>query len=198
MGHAHVASRFDLAGFLAWEDEQPDRHEWVDGEVFAMTGARDAHNRIALNFASTLKAALRGTPCRTFMADMKVYIEAADSVVYPDVFVTCDARDRSAEADLVKRHPTLVIEVISNSTGAYDRGRKFALYRSVASLKEVLFVEQDRMQVDLFRRGGDGRWVLYPAGATDQVELASLDQALSVASIYEDVLPAAAEEPPPP
>lgn len=195
MGHAHVASRFDLAGFLAWEAEQPDRHEWVDGEVFAMTGARDAHNRIAGNLYVALRNSLRGTPCRTFMSDMKVHIETTDAVVYPDVFVTCDPRDRSAEADLAKRHPTLVVEVISNSTGAYDRGRKFELYRSLASLQEVLFVEQDRMQVDLFRRNDDGHWVLYPAGEADAIELTSLGQTLSVASIYEDVLPAA-EEPP--
>lgn len=195
MGQAQVAGRFDLAGFLAWEAEQPDRHEWVDGEVMLKPSASDAHNRIAGNLAIGLKTAMRGTPCRTFMADMKLYIEAADAVVYPDVFVTCDPRDRSAEADPAKRHPTLVVEVISNSTGACDRGRKFALYRSVASLQEVLFVEQDRMQVDLFRRNDDGHWVLYPAGAADEIELASLGQVLSVASVYEDVLPAA-EEPP--
>lgn len=195
MGNAHVADQLDLVGFLAWEAEQPDRHEWVDGEVMLKSSASDAHNRIAGNLAIELKTSLRGTPCRTYMADMKVHIEAADAVVYPDVFVTCDPRDRSAEADLAKRHPTLVVEVISNSTGAYDRGRKFELYRSLASLQEVLFVEQDRMQVDLFRRNDDGHWVLYPAGEADAIELASLEQTLSVASVYEDVLPAA-EEPP--
>jgi len=195
MGHAHVADQLDLVGFLAWEAEQPDRHEWVDGEVILKSSASDAHNRIAGNLAMELKTSLRGTPCRTYMSDMKVHIEAADAVVYPDMFVTCDPRDRSAEADLAKRHPTLVVEVISNSTGAYDRGRKFALYRSLASLQEVLFVEQDRMQVDLFRRNDEGHWVLYPAGEADAIELTSLGQTLSVASIYEDVLPAA-EAPP--
>jgi Uma2 family endonuclease len=189
MGHAQPVAKFDLPAFLAWEAEQSDRHEWVDGEVFAMTGARDAHNRIALNFAAALKTALRGSPCRTFMADMKLHIAAADAVVYPDVFVTCDPRNRLPDADVIKRHPSLVVEVISVSTGAYDRGRKFALYRSLPTLQEVLFVEQDRMQVDLFRRNADGRWELYPAGENDQLVLASVGLALPVAALYEDVLP---------
>jgi len=195
MGHAQPASRFDLASFLAWENEQTQRHEWVDGEVYAMTGARDAQNRIGLNIAAHLKTALRGRPCRTFMADMKVHIASADAVVYPDVFVSCDPRDLSPAADLVKHHPGLVVEVISASTGAYERGRKFELYRSIDTLQEVLFVEQDRMQADLFRRNADGRWELYPAAAGEAVVLSSLQLTLPLASIYEDVLPAT--EPPP-
>jgi len=88
-----------------------------------------------------------------------------------------------------------VVEVISASTGAYERGRKFELYRSIDTLQEVLFVEQDRMQADLFRRNADGRWELYPAAAGEAVVLSGLQLTLPVASIYEDVLPA--NEPPP-
>jgi Uma2 family endonuclease len=188
MGLAQPAPKFDFDSYTAWEAEQPERHEWVDGEVFAMTGARDAHNRISLNIAAALKAALRGTPCRTFMSDMKLQAEEADASFYPDVMVTCDPRDLTDEADLAKRHAKLVVEVISDSTGAYDRGRKFEIYRSMPSVEEVMFVEQSRMQVDLFRRNAQGRWELYPSGAGEVVALSSLGLALSVVDVYEDVL----------
>lgn len=196
MGQALPISKIDVASFLAWENEQPERHELVDGEIYAMTGARDAHNRIALNVASSFMAQLRGKPCRTFMSDMKLHIATADAICYPDVFVTCDPRDHSPEADLIKHHPSLVVEVISPSTGAYDRGRKFELYRSLPTLQEVLFIEQDRRQVDLFRRNGDGRWELFPPTDAGALLLTSVGLTLTLAQIYEDVLPATpADEP---
>lgn len=188
MGQALVAPKLDLAGFLTWESEQAERHEWVDGEIFAMTGARDGHNTLALNVAVALKAGLRGSGCRVFISDMKLHVAAADAVFYPDVFVTCDPRDRTAEADLVKRHPGFIVEVISESTGAYDRGRKFELYRMLPSLQEVLFLEQDRMHADLFRRNEEGRWELFPATAEGTLTLTSVPVTLSLTEIYEDVL----------
>lgn len=195
MGQAQPVSRFDFAAYMDWEAQQPERHEWVDGEVFAMTGARDAHNRIALNTASALLAALRGTPCRVFMSDMKLHVEAADAVFYPDVLVTCDARDCSPEADVAKRHPLLIVEVLSDSTAAYDRGRKFELYRRLAELQEVLFIAQDRMQLDLFRRNGQGRWELYPAGEGESLRLESVGMDLAVAQVYQDVLQETPQDP---
>ena len=196
MGQAQETSRFDYATYLAWEAEQSECHEWVDGDVYAMTGARDGHNRIAGNIYVALHLALRGTPCRVFMSDMKLRVESADAVFYPDVFVTCDARDRSPEADLMKQHPLLIAEVLSDSTAAYDRGRKFELCRQLPDLQEVMFVATDRMQVDLFRRNAQGRWELYPAGDGDTLELASLALELPVAEVYTDVLPAPVESTP--
>jgi Uma2 family endonuclease len=193
MGQAQETSRFDYATYLAWEAEQSECHEWVDGDAYAMTGARDGHNRIAGNIYVALHLALRGTPCRVFMSDMKLRVESADAVFYPDVFVTCDARDRSPEADLMKQHPLLIAEVLSDSTAAYDRGRKFELYRQLPDLQEVMFVATDRMQVDLFRRNAQGRWELYPAGDGDTLELASLALELPVAEVYADVLVVQAE-----
>lgn len=189
MGQAQPVSRFDFAAYMDWEAQQPERHEWVDGEIFAMTGARDAHNQIAGNLYMALRVALRGTPCRAFISDMKLHVEAADAVFYPDVLVTCDARDRGPEADLAKRHPLLIVEVLSDSTAAYDRGRKFELYRRLQELQEVLFIAQDRMQLDLFRRNGQGRWELYPAAEGEVLRLESVGLDLAVAQVYQDVLP---------
>jgi len=190
--------RFDFAAYMDWEAQQPERHEWVDGEIFAMTGARDAHNQIAGNLYMALRVALRGTPCRAFISDMKLHVEAADAVFYPDVLVTCDARDRGPEADLAKRHPLLIVEVLSDSTAAYDRGRKFELYRRLQELQEVLFIAQDRMQLDLFRRNGQGRWELYPAAEGEILRLESVGLDLAVAQVYQDVLPEEAPAVPPP
>lgn len=190
--------RFDFAAYMDWEAQQPERHEWVDGEIFAMTGARDAHNQIAGNLYMALRVAVRGTPCRAFISDMKLHVEAADAVFYPDVLVTCDARDRGPEADLAKRHPLLIVEVLSDSTAAYDRGRKFELYRRLQELQEVLFIAQDRMQLDLFRRNGQGRWELYPAAEGEVLRLESVGLDLAVAQVYQDVLPEEAPAVPPP
>lgn len=187
MNTVNPLPRFSLDNFLAWEAGQSERHEYLHGEVFDMTGACDAHNTIALNIASALKSAFRGTLCRVFIADMKLRVDLADAVFYPDVMVTCDTRDKSPDSDTTKRHPALIIEVLSESTAAYDRGLKFERYRTLDTLREYLLVEQDRRHADLFRREVDGRWVLYACDAGAAVVLESVGQTLSMATIYEDV-----------
>jgi len=186
MGMAQLAPRFSRDDYMAWESEQAERHEYLNGEVFAMTGARDAHNTIALNIASQFRSKLRGSTCRAFIADMKLRLNNADAVFYPDVLVTCDARDKGQDTDTAKSHPCLIVEVLSDSTAAYDRGIKFEHYRGIDTLREYLLVEQDRRHIDLFRRGEDGRWVLEPFGE-GKVELASLGVGLDLDEIYEDV-----------
>lgn len=178
---------FSIDDYMLWEAEQSERHEYLNGEVFAMTGARDAHNTIALNVASHLRSHLRGSPCRTYIADMKLRVDSADAVFYPDVMVTCDPRDRTPEADLAKRHPILLVEVLSESTAAYDRGLKFERYRLIETLREVVLIEQDRRHVDLFRREDDGRWVLESPGPDGGFELSSVSVTLSLDEVYVDV-----------
>lgn len=173
--------------YLAWEQEQAFRNEYVDGEVFAMSGASDAHATVALNIAASLRTALRGTPCKPFMADMKVRIEAANSFFYPDILVTCDPRDRGPEASHVKQHPVLVIEVLSPSTEAYDRGNKFAAYRLLPSLREYVLVSIEERRIEVFRRDDTGHWVLYPFAADETLALASVDFQCPLAELFEGV-----------
>lgn len=187
MGAPQHTPRFSLDDYMAWEAQQTDRHEYLNGEVFAMTGAKDAHNTIAGNLFVALRSALRGTPCRAFIADMKLRVDQADAVFYPDLLVTCDPRDRAPEADTAKRHPTLLVEVLSEATAAYDRGLKFEQYRRIEGLQEYLLVEQDRRHVDLFRKDEDGRWVLESCGPEGQFTLSSLGLALTMDLVYEDV-----------
>jgi len=179
--------RFDVESYLAWEETQPERHEYFAGEVFAMSGGTDAHYTITLNLAASLRSALAGTPCRPFVSGMKVSIKAADAILYPDVFLTCDARDKAPEAALAKSHPLLVAEVLSDSTAAYDRGRKFELYQQIPELQEYLIIEQDRAHADLFRKNDEGLWVLHPIPAGGTISLQSVNLSLPLAGLYADV-----------
>ena len=173
--------------YMAWEADQPERHEFFAGEVFAMTGARATHNTIAGNVFALLKQDLRGTPCRVFIADMKLHIASVNASFYPDVFVSCDPRDRTPDAELVQRHPQLVVEVLSDSTAAFDRGQKFEAYRSLDSLTAYLLVEQNRPHADLFVRNAEGLWVLNPVGEGESLTIAPLGVVLPMEAIYEGI-----------
>ena len=120
-------AKMSLEAFLAWENAQPERHEFHRGEVFAMVGARRAHGRVVSNLNRRLNEKLEGSPCQAFAETMKLQI-GADTILYPDIFVTCDKADLATE--VIFRAPTVVVEVLSPSTQGYDRSQKFALYRA--------------------------------------------------------------------
>lgn len=176
---------FSPDDYLLWEAEQTERHEYVQGEVFAMAGGEDRHASAALNLAVVLRHHLRGQRCRTYMADVKLQVDAADAYFYPDVFVTCSERD--AAERLVKRDAVLVAEVLSPSTAAYDRGGKFARYRLCPSLQEYLLIDTETRSADLFRKAPDGLWVLHPHTLGEVLTLASVALSLPVADLFEDL-----------
>lgn len=180
--------KFGAEDYLAWEANQPVKHEYLAGEVFAMAGGSDAHVTASGNLYVALRAHLRGTPCRTYIADMKLRVAAADAYFYPDVFVTCSAAD--AQQPLAKAEPVLVAEVLSPSTEAFDRGGKFAAYRSLPSLQEYLLIDPDRRSVEVYRRDASGHWVLYPYSGDEVLELGSVHLSLPLAQVFEDVAPA--------
>jgi Uma2 family endonuclease len=176
------------AEYLAWEELQDTKHEYLNGmvyEVYAMAGAKDAHVTIAGNVFALAKAHLRGTPCRTYIADMKLQAHEDSAYFYPDVFVTCDLRDRASEYH--KSYPKLIVEVLSPSTAGYDRGDKFAAYRQMQSLQEYAVIDPSKLTVDLFRKREDGLWVLYPSEGQNAVEFASIGLTASFAELFEDV-----------
>lgn len=180
--------RFSAKDYLAWEETQAKKHEFVAGEVFAMVGARQDHVVASLNIASALKQRLRGTPCRAYIADMKLRIESADAFFYPDVMVSCHAGDLTNQQYIA--NPTLVVEVLSDSTADYDRGGKFVAYRKLDSLKEYLVVDVAARRVECFRRTADNDWLLHDYFGEDECELTSLNIRLPLAEIFEDVQPA--------
>jgi len=175
---------FTYDDYLEWEQRQPERHEYVRGEVFAMADNTDRHNEISGNFAILLRQHLRGTPCRAYMADVKVRVEAADCGFYPDVQVTCAESDRADR--LVKRSPVLVVEVLSDSTASYDLGDKFAAYQQLDSLREYVLVDQDRVRVQIYRRR-DGQWWVDSVGPGGRLRLDSIALDCPVETLYEDL-----------
>lgn len=187
MGYAAETMALSAEQFLAWDADQSLRHEFVRGAIFAMAGAEERHVTATGNVYVALRTHLRGTPCRTFMIDMKLRVEAADCYFYPDVMVTCSAAD--ATDPLVKREPVLVVEVLSPGTAAYDRGDKFADYRALPSLAEYLLVDVDKRRCDLYRKGADGLWVLHPTQGEQPLVLASLDLTVPAAALWADLEP---------
>ncbi len=180
--------RLTLGDFLLWENAQPDRHEFYKGEVFAMVGGRRVHGRVVTNLLRMIGNALHGSPCQVFAESMKVQ-PADDTVLYPDVFVTCNAADLRTEQ--IFRAPKLVIEVLSPSTQAYDRSLKFALYRHLTSLQEYVLVDPDTCRIEVFRVGADGLWVLHDMSERTALTLASVGCEMAMADVFDGVEPPA-------
>jgi Uma2 family endonuclease len=176
--------------YFEWEAQQELRYEYFDGEVFAMAGGSLPHADIALNVASILREHLRGR-CKVRNSDAKVGITETGPFTYPDVSVSCDERDRTAQE--FTRYPCLIVEVLSPSTEAYDRGGKFALYRRLESLQEYVLVGSETRTVEVFRRDQQGGWMFLPYGEGDEIELTSVGLTIPIAAIYEDVTLAQSE-----
>lgn len=173
------------ADFLDWESGQADKHEFYQGEVFAMTGARQAYVIVAGNCFALLKAHLRGSGCRAFIADMQLEVQAVDAVFYPDVFVSCDPCDLAAERVLA--HPKVIIEVLSESTAAFDRGGKFAAYRTLPALQEYVLIDPDQRSLEVFRRTTTGDWLFATRDSARALILVSLDFEAGFAEVFEDL-----------
>ncbi|MBC7968837.1 MAG: Uma2 family endonuclease [Verrucomicrobia bacterium] len=171
--------------YLDWEQGQELRYEYVNGEVFAMTGGTIPHGTIALNLATALKPHLRGGTCRVFNSDIKVGITENGPFHYPDLSVSCDERDRAAMQFLL--HPCLIVEVLSPTTEAYDRGGKFAHYRQIKTLRDYVLINVDQVSVECFRLNAAGKWELTHSLAGDDIELTSVSFQCPIALLYEDV-----------
>ncbi len=171
--------------YFEWEAQQELRYEYFDGDVFAMAGGSLPHADVALNIASLLRSQLRGR-CKVRNSDAKVGITDNGPFVYPDVSVTCDERDRTAQK--FSRYPCLIVEVISPSTEAYDRGGKFALYRRLETLQEYVLVGSESKTVEIFRRDAEGNWMFIPHQENDEIQLTSTGGTVSMAEIYADVV----------
>ena len=186
MGLPAEKPRLTAEEFIAWETEQSERWELVDGECFAMSGGTDIHNTISLNMAIALRARLEGRRCRVFMSDMKLKIAEDETVFYPDIMVSCDEADRGRRQ--WKEAPVLIAEILSPSTEAYDRGRKFAAYRLIPGLAAVLFLSQAGPFVEYYTRAGENEWRLTEARGMDGVvNLAALDFSLHLSDLYRDL-----------
>ena len=171
--------------YLEQERESALRHEFVGGVAYAMAGASEEHNIIAGNLHAALHAHLRGKPCRVFMVDLKIRLKVLETDIfyYPDLMVVCDPHD---DDRYFKRHPRVLIEVLSKETEHTDRREKFLNYTQIGSLEEYILVAQDRMEVTVFRRANNWAPVMVTE-RDDVLAMECLGFELSVASIYEGV-----------
>ena len=177
-------AKLTLDAFLAWENAQPERHEFHRGEVFAMVGARRTHGTVVGNLMREIGNRLKGSPCRAFTDGMKIQI-ADDTILYPDVFVTCDKADLAT--DMIFRAPTVVFEVLSPSTQAYDRSQKFALYRRLPALKEYVLIDPETRRVEAFRVDANGLWYLHDMSEGTLLFVPALAIELPLAEVFDGI-----------
>ncbi|UNU23729.1 Uma2 family endonuclease [Microcoleus vaginatus] len=169
--------------YLAWEPTQEERYEYWDGEVVAISGQTRNHNRITINFFKLLDDRLN-LPYEIYIIDVKVQVEPGQKYFYPDVVVTGDEPDNDPQ---LVQFPFLIIEVLSPSTEAADRGIKFAKYRQLSTLQEYVLVQVEQPGVEIFRRNQQGQWVLSEYGWGDSLQLESVNLEIAIADLYRQV-----------
>jgi Uma2 family endonuclease len=172
--------------YFAWEEQQLERHEYIDGEVYAMSGGTQNHSDIGGNFLVLLKSHLRGGSCKTLNSDCRVNIIGTSNYVYPDVSVTCDSRDRETPQYIT--YPCLIVEVLSDTTEAYDRGNKFVKYRQNPLLSDYILVSSKEIAVDLYHKNEQGDWIILNYRAGDTIQLKSIGLKFAIEQIYEDIV----------
>ena len=174
--------------YLAIERDVEAKHEFYRGEMFAMGGASREHNLITGNVGASLHAQLANRPCEAYQNDMRVKVAATGLYTYPDVVITCEKPRFEDDKFDTLLNPQSIVEVLSDSTEKYDRGKKFELYRQIESLREYVLVSQDRAHVEVFARDGDGPWELSEATGLDAaIDLPAIGGRLALADVYAKV-----------
>ena len=174
--------------YLAIEREAEYKSEYFQGEMLAMALSDWVHNQLVVNLVAGFHNQFRSRPCDVYPSQMRVLVRATGLYTYPDVVVVCGERQFVDERRDILLNPSLLVEVLSPSTEAYDRGRKFQQYRSIESLVEYLLVASDRVRADLYTRQPDGRWLLTSADRLeDSLDLQSAGFRLALAELYEKV-----------
>ena len=177
--------RFTPEEYFAWEEHQEVKHEYIDGEVYAMTGGTLNHSKISSKLTQLLENHLENSGCQVLNSDARVKIEKSNKYVYPDVSVTCDERDE--DADQFVSYPCLIIEVLSPSTEAYNRGKKFKLYQSSTSLIDYILVSTEEIEIEVFRKNDREKWEVTNYVAGDEVELESINLTFPIEQIYRNI-----------
>lgn len=175
------------AEYLAFERESEIKHEFIAGEIIAMTGASRAHNLIVASIIASMIPQVRGTGCRTFSSDMRVYMPDRGDYAYPDITIVCGEERYQEDTFDTLLNPTVIVEVLSPSTEGYDRGKKFQVYREIESLRDYVLVAQAQPRIEVFSRHADG-WLLTDAiGIAQSITLHSLDCTLHLREVYEQI-----------
>lgn len=185
---ARALTKVSAWDYLRWERQAEWRSEYHAGQIFAMAGASRRHNRIVTNLSSALNVQLQPRPCNNYSSDMRVRIGHAERYVYPDIVATCGREEFEDDQQDVLLNPLLIIEVLSPSTEAYDRGDKFRYYQTIPSLREYVLVSQDHRRFQVYRKQLDGRWLDESLSSSPLIlRLESVDCVLTEAEVYAKV-----------
>ncbi len=157
---AYGKNRFTIEEYLAFENASEEKHEYYDGEIFAMSGAKVDHNIISSNLSTELGQVLKGKPCRPLGSDQRVYIPKNSLFTYPDISIVCGKVETKEDDEWNMLNPTVIIEILSPSTKNYDRGDKFKLYRDIPTLREYILVDSETIAIEAFRINDSGHWEL--------------------------------------
>lgn len=168
--------------YFAWETQQQENYEYIDGRVYAMGGGTVNHSRLAVRLTSRLEAHLASTNCIVGNSDLRVNIAATSNYLYPDASVTCDDRDQATSQYIT--YPCLIVEVLSDGTEAYDRGAKFRHYRQNPALQDYLLVSSTRIEMDLYRQDEAGQWLIINYQPGDMITLHSINLQFAIESVY--------------
>jgi Uma2 family endonuclease len=179
--------KYTIEEYLEMEEHSQEKHEYYQGEIFAMSGAKVAHNTISINAATLLSNQLKGRPCRPFSSDQRIHIEKNSLFTYPDISVVCGEIETRNNDDWNILNPTVIVEVLSPSTRDYDHGLKFQLYRDIPSLKEYVLIDSESISVELFFINEHHHWELIEYKTLEEsLILDSLQVKLDLKEIYEE------------
>ncbi|MEH2380377.1 MAG: Uma2 family endonuclease [Nostoc sp.] len=168
--------------YFTWEEQQLEKHELINGQVYAMTGGSKNHSLLAARFITLFTIHLEGSGCDTATSDLRVNIVGTNNYTYPDVSVTCDDRDKTTTQYIT--YPCLIVEVLSKTTEAYDRGGKFRMYRQNPALIDYLLVSSTSIEIDLYHKNDAGDWLIINYKAGDTIELKSINLNLPIEQVY--------------
>ena len=182
--------RFTFAEYLVLEEGSTVKHEFLDGLVWAMAGGTPEHAAVCANVSRLLGNQLEGRPCRVYSSDLRVRVRATGLGTYPDVTVICDRFEPHPDDPMghTAVNPRVIVEVLSPSTEAYDRGEKLVHYQQIASLAEVVLVAHDRREIQVLRREADGEWRSHVAKGDETAHASSIGCALPLEKLYADPL----------
>lgn len=180
--------RYTKEEYFVLEEQAEYKSEYHNGEIVAMSGGSANHGIICLNMSRRILEDIENRDCTALSSDVKIDIEASNTYVYPDISVVCGALSFAENRDDLIKNPTLIVEVLSPSTEAYDRGKKFAFYRSLSSFSEYVLIAQKEPLIEVFTRQDDKTW-LYQVyqGLETTVKLNTLDRAITLHEIYQKV-----------
>lgn len=176
--------------YLAIERAAQQKHEYFNGEIFALAGASERHSLIVVNLVAAIHVQLKGTNCKVYSNDLRLKVTATGLYAYPDVVALCAEAHFDDEHRDTLLNPDLIIEVISKSTEGYDRGEKFAHYRRIESLSEYLLISQDKYCIEQYVRQPDNQWLMSEVSKLEEsIELPSIKCRLLLGDVYDRIQP---------